>query len=157
MNRSPSALPEPSRTTIAAALNAVLADGQDFSSHTQVAHWNVRGPGFAALHPLFGELYKAISSQVDLVAERIVTLGGQAYGSARQAVKASRLPEYPAETVKDLEHVTLLAERLQLFLVGLRKARAVAAGEGDQDTVNLLTNVVEENEEWGWKLLATVS
>ena len=53
MYRSPSTLPEASRQKIADSLNARLADGLDLHSQIKVAHWNIKGPQFAALHPLF--------------------------------------------------------------------------------------------------------
>ena len=51
MHRSPSQLPEESRQVLVRVLNAVLADGLDLHSQIKVAHWNIKGPGFAALHP----------------------------------------------------------------------------------------------------------
>ena len=53
MYPSPSHLPESARTSLADALNAVLADGLDLHGQIKVAHWNIKGPQFAALHPLF--------------------------------------------------------------------------------------------------------
>ena len=53
MYKTPSNLPEAARTDIARMLNERLADGLDLHSHIKVAHWNVRGPQFPALHPLF--------------------------------------------------------------------------------------------------------
>jgi hypothetical protein len=51
--RSPSHLPEPARAKLAETLNARLADGLDLHSQIKVAHWNIKGPQFASLHPLF--------------------------------------------------------------------------------------------------------
>src|SRR5690242_16323532 len=53
MYRSPSRIAEAARARIAQGLNARLADGLDLHSQIKVAHWNVKGPHFAALHPLF--------------------------------------------------------------------------------------------------------
>jgi DNA-binding ferritin-like protein len=39
----------PSRT----ARSARLADGLDLHSQIKVAHWNIKGPQFPSLHPLF--------------------------------------------------------------------------------------------------------
>lgn len=85
-----------------------------------------------------------------------MTLGGRAYGTARHVAATSRVPEYPQETTRDLEHVRLLADRIDVYLAGLREGRAVAEESGDTDTVDLLTAIVTEFEKHGWFLRATL-
>ncbi|ABS27090.1 Ferritin Dps family protein [Anaeromyxobacter sp. Fw109-5] len=156
MYRSPNPLPEESRRRIAAALNEVLADGLDLHGQLKVAHWNVKGPHFAALHPLLETFAVSLAAHDDSVAERAVTLGAKAYGTARHVAGASRLPEYPQETTRDLDHVRLLADRIEVYLAGLRSARAVAEEHRDLDTVDLLTGIATEFEKHGWFLRATL-
>jgi starvation-inducible DNA-binding protein len=156
MYRSPSRLPEDARTKIAEALDATLADGLDLHSQIKVAHWNVKGPHFAALHPLYETFAVALAGFNDEIAERAVTLGARVHGTARHVAKASRLPEYPAEAVRDLDTVRQLADRIDTYLDGVRKARDVAQAKDDQDTVDLLTGVVEEFEKHAWFLRATL-
>ncbi len=156
MYRSPSPLSEQSRAPIAASLNERLADGLDLHSHIKVAHWNIKGPNFASLHPLFETFAVSLSTHNDALAERAVTLGGKAYGTSRHVAKTSRLPDYPQETVKDLEHVRLLADRFDLYLGGLRQSRAVAEEHKDTDTVDLLTGAITEFEKHTWFLRATL-
>jgi len=156
MYRSSSALKEDARKRLAQSLNARLADGLDLHSQIKVAHWNIKGPQFAALHPLFETFAVALATHNDNFAERAVTLGGTAYGTVRHVAKSSRLPDYPQDTSRDMEHVALLAERIDSYLVGLRESRELAEAEGDTDTVDLLTGVVSEFEKNGWFLHATL-
>lgn len=156
MYKSPSQLSESARTKVAETLNARLVDGLDLFSQIKVAHWNVKGPQFAALHPLFETFAVGLAAQTDLIAERAVTLGAKAYGTARYVAKASTLPEYPQETTKDLEHVKLLAERFEKFLEGVRASRKVAEDNGDTDSVDLLTGLVTEFEKHSWMLRASL-
>jgi len=156
MFKSPSPLSLPARQTIGDSLNATLADGLDLHSQIKVAHWNVKGMHFASLHPLFETFAVALAAFNDQVAERAVTLGAKAYGTARHVAKASSLPEYPQETTKDLEHVKLLGERIEAYLVGVRKGRDLAEKEKDQDTVDLLTGIVVEFEKNAWFLRASL-
>src|SRR5215213_8832654 len=123
MYKSPSHLSESARTALAATLNERLADGLDLHSQIKVAHWNIKGPQFAALHPLFETFAVSLATHNDSLAERAVTLGGRAYGTARHVAKSSRLPEYPQETSRDMEHVKLLAERIEKYLDGVRQSR----------------------------------
>lgn len=156
MYRSPSPLPEQTRSTLSATLNERLADGLDLHSQIKVAHWNIKGPQFAALHPLFETFAVSLAAHNDSVAERAVTLGGKAYGTTRHVAKASRLPEYPQETTKDLEHVRLLAERIESYLVGLRESRVLAEKHTDMDTADLFTGIITEFEKHAWFLRASL-
>jgi starvation-inducible DNA-binding protein len=136
-------------------LNARLADGLDLHGQIKVAHWNVKGALFPALHPLFEQFAVALANFNDAVAERAVTLGGTARGTARRVAATSRLPEYPEDTSRDLEHVRLLADRFDAFLAGLRETREVAEGLSDQDTVDLVTQIIQDFEKNAWFLRAT--
>ena len=156
MYRSPSHLSESARQTLSDVLNARLADGLDLHSQIKVAHWNIKGPQFAALHPLFETFAVSLAAFNDSIAERAVTLGGKAYGTARHVAKTSKLNEYPQETTKDLEHVKLLAERFESYLVELRASRSAAESQADTDTVDLFTGVITEFEKNAWFLRASL-
>ena len=156
MYTSPSKLPEKARATIAETLNARLADGLDLHGQIKVAHWNIKGPQFPSLHPLFETFAVSLAEHNDEIAERAVTLGGRAYGTARHVAKASRVPDYPQETARDMEHVRLLAERFEVYLEGLRESRKVAEQSGDTDTVDMLTAIVTEFEKHAWFLRASL-
>src|SRR5687768_7120447 len=116
MYQSPSHLPPEARAKLADLLNARLADGLDLHSQIKVAHWNIKGPQFAALHPLFETFAVGLAAYNDEIAERAVTLGARAFGTVRHVAKASKLPEYPQDTSRDLDHVQLLAERIEHYL-----------------------------------------
>jgi starvation-inducible DNA-binding protein len=156
MHTSPSPLPIEARTAVARALDASLADGLDLHMQIKVAHWNVKGPHFAALHPLFETFAVALAAHDDAIAERAVTLGAQVHGTARHVASTSRLPDYPAETTRGLDHVRLLAERVETYLQGVRAARGVAEAHRDTDTVDLLTAVISDFEKNAWFLRASL-
>jgi starvation-inducible DNA-binding protein len=156
MYKSPSSLPETARTAISDTLNARLADGLDLHSQIKVAHWNIKGPQFASLHPLFESFAVSLAEHNDSIAERAVTLGALAHGTTRHVAKASRLAEYPQDTTRDLEHVRLLADRFETYLGGMRESRGVAEKNGDTDTVDLLTGIITEFEKHSWFLRASL-
>lgn len=157
MYKTPSQLPEADRAEIARVLNERLAEGLDLHSQIKLAHWNVRGPQFPALHPLFEQFAIQLALHNDATAERAVTLGGIAIGTARQVAKLSRLPEYPTDTTRDLDHVRALVERIEAYLNGVREARTLIAQKGDDDTVDLLTAIVGDFEKNAWFLRATLA
>jgi starvation-inducible DNA-binding protein len=156
MYKSPSHLPENARQAVSASLNNLLSDGLDLHSQIKVAHWNIKGPGFPGLHPLFETFAVGLALHNDSIAERAVTLGAKAYGTARHVATHSKIPEYPQETTRDLEHVRLLAERIEQYLVECRATRKVGEEHADTDTVDLLTSVITEFEKHAWFLRASL-
>lgn len=156
MYKSPSPLPEEARAKIAETLNTILVDGLDLHSQIKVAHWNIKGPQFAALHPLFESFAVSLAEHNDTFAERAVTLGAKVYGTARHVAKASRLPEYPQETTRDMDHVRLLSERIERYLEGAREGRAIAEKHADTDSADLFTQVITEFEKHAWFLRASL-
>ncbi|NVB81338.1 MAG: DNA starvation/stationary phase protection protein Dps [Kofleriaceae bacterium] len=157
MYKTPSQLPESARTALVNTLNDRLADGLDLHAAIKVAHWNVRGPQFPALHPLFEQFANQLALHNDSIAERAVTLGGLAHGTVRHVAKTSKIADYPNDVTRDLEHVKLLAERIDTYLAGIRESRSIGEKLGDTDTVDLLTGVVTEFEKNAWFLRATLS
>lgn len=154
--RSASDLPESSRLSVCAALNLRLADGIDLYTQLKVAHWNIKGPGFGALHPLFDTIASEIAGYNDTIAERLVSLGGRALGSARIVAATSALQEFPPDTTRDMEHVEILSDRLATYAAGLGKARAAAVAVNDEDTANMLTEIKTAVEKHAFFLNATL-
>ncbi len=93
MYASPTPFPPEARAAVSQALNTVLIDGLDLHSQIKVAHWNIKGPHFATLHPLFENFAIALAAFNDQVAERAITLGGIAHGTTRHVAKVSKLDE----------------------------------------------------------------
>lgn len=156
MYKSPSPIEENARVRLVEALNERLADGLDLWTQVKVAHWNVKGPQFHSLHTLFETFAVSLAIFNDAVAERAVTLGGVAHGTARHVAAHSKLPEYPGDTSRGMDHVRLLAERFDVFLAGLRESRTLGEKSGDVDTVDLITGVITEFEKNSWFLRASL-
>jgi starvation-inducible DNA-binding protein len=156
MYTSPSNLPEKARKELIASLNQRLGDSLDLYSQIKVAHWNIKGPLFASLHPLFDSYATMMIDYVDEIAERLVTFGGLAAGSVRQSAAASRLPEYPAEATRDLDHARLVAERIEKWLEGMRETRKLADEREDADTADMITPMTTTFEKHAWFLRATL-
>lgn len=156
MYKSPSPLSTEARKQLSDTLNARLTDGLDLHSQIKVAHWNIKGPHFAALHPLFETFAVSLATHNDDLAERAVTLGGRALGTVRHVAKTSRLEEYPQETTRDLDHVKLLADRIERYLDGVRESRTLSDKLGDPDTTDMLTGIIIEFEKHAWFLRASI-
>ena len=141
MYKTKNDLPEKVRTQIVALLQERLAEAVDFVTQAKQAHWNVKGPNFIALHQLFDQVYEHAGDHVDLIAERIVQLGGTAEGTVRVAAKRSRLPEYPLGIASGKEHVEALSHSLAYFGEEIRKGINLADEIGDKDTADIFTEI----------------
>jgi len=136
-------------------LNARLADAVDLRTQLKVAHWNVKGPQFIALHKLFDEIVGDADEYADLLAERAVQLGGVADGTARQAAERSLLDEYGATAGGGgPEHVHAVADALAQFGRSAREAIETAAAAKDQDTSDIFTEISRGTDKWLWMVEA---
>src|SRR3954465_997637 len=96
------------REQVCQLLNQRLADCIDLQTQCKQAHWNVKGPTFIALHKLFDEINEDVEEYVDLLAERVVQLGGVAEGTITVVAKRSTLLDYVLTLSAGSEHVAAL-------------------------------------------------
>lgn len=140
----------PKRKQLIEILNQLLADAIDLNLQVKQAHWNVKGANFIALHELFDAISAEVVLDYDMIAERVVQLGGQALGTARIAAKESRLKEYPVEASDEAEHVEALSSALAAFNKNARKAIEETDGLGDAVTADMLTGIVRGLDKQIW-------
>jgi len=143
-------LPVETRVEVARLLNARLADCIDLQTMTKQAHWNVRGPQFIALHKLFDEVYDAVGEYADLLAERVVQLGGVAEGTARVVAQRTTLLDYPLRISKSGEHVAALSDVLGQFgrsaRIGIEEMNELE----DAGSADILTEISRGIDKWLW-------
>ena len=144
------------RANVVELLNQRLADAIDLQTQAKQAHWNVKGPHFIALHKLFDEVYDAIEGYVDLLAERVVQLGGIAGGTARLVAERSELPEYPRAITGGAQQVKALGRALAEFGGHTQRAITETAEWGDQVSADLCTEISRGVDKWLWFLEAHV-
>ncbi|MGI8819084.1 MAG: DNA starvation/stationary phase protection protein Dps [Gemmatimonadales bacterium] len=143
-------LPEATRGRVADVLNQRLADCIDLQTQCKQAHWNVKGPTFIALHKLFDDINEDVEEYVDLLAERVVQLGGTAEGTARMVVERTALDEYPRALTSGEAHVDALSSALAAFGSGTRKAIDQVDELEDADSVDILTEISRGTDKWLW-------
>src|SRR5438445_9121357 len=111
---------EKERAGIADGLSRLLADTYTLYLKTHNFHWNVTGPMFQTLHLMFEAQYNELALAVDLIAERIRSLGFPAPGTYREFVELS--------SIKETKGVPLAKEMITLLVEGqeavVRTARA---------------------------------
>lgn len=133
-------------------LNITLATTLDLATQVKQAHWNIKGAQFVARHELFDQLALHLRDWSDTIAERATTLGGYATGTARQAAKLSKIPEYDLEAVGGRSHITALADRYGSYCKLIRNK----LGESGDDPVteDIYTEILRGAEMDLWFLEA---
>lgn len=143
-------LPKTARVELNTLINQRLADAVDLQIQLKQAHWNVKGPHFIGLHELFDEISEEVESYVDMIAERIVQLGGIAQGTVRVAAARSRLEEYPLAIADGSAHVEAVARALSTFGREARMTIDETDKLGDADTADLFTEISRGIDKWLW-------
>jgi starvation-inducible DNA-binding protein len=110
----------------------------------------VKGPAFIALHKLFDEINGAVAEYSDLLAERVVQLGGIAEGTAAIVAVRSALIDYPLTLSSGAEHVAALSDSLAAFgrsaRIGIEEMNELE----DAASADILTEIVRGADQWLW-------
>ncbi len=142
---------EKDRAKIVDGLNRMLADTYTLYLKTHNFHWNVTGPMFQTLHLLFMDLYNEQWMAVDLIAERIRTLGFPAPGSYQEfAAMTSIKDSKGVPSAKDM--LRQLVEGQETVVRTARELFPVADKVSDQPTLDLLTQRMQIHEKNAWML-----
>ncbi|TCC00509.1 DNA starvation/stationary phase protection protein [Micromonospora zingiberis] len=132
-------------------LNRVLADTRILHSLYKKHHWLMRGPTFYQLHLLLDKHADEQLALVDMVAERIQTLGGIAVGDPRHVAEITRIPRPPDGAEEVPAMLSRLLEAHETILTDAHDAAARVAEQGDDGSNDLLvSNVIRTNELQTW-------
>ena len=142
---------ENDRAAIAGGLGRLLADTYSLYLMTHNFHWNVTGPMFQTLHVMFETQYTELAVAVDLVAERIRSLGFPAPATYSEFMRLSSIKEMSG-VPKAAEMIRLLVEAQEAVVRTARSIFAVVEQATDEATADLLTQRIQLHEKTAWKL-----
>ncbi|HZJ73915.1 MAG TPA: Dps family protein [Perlabentimonas sp.] len=136
-------------------LNVYLSNVQLSYMNVRGYHWNIVGKQFFQLHEKFEELYDSLNDMADEVAERILMLGGTPVHAFSKYIKMA--------TIKEKENISTaegtVKEAINEILELLKNEREIielAADNGDEGTIDLMTGYISEQEKLVWMLNATL-
>ena len=144
-------IPTETRKEIADGLSRVLADTYTLYLKTHNYHWNVTGPLFNTLHLMFETQYNELWIAVDLIAERIRSLGEFAPGSYAQFGSLTSIDE--ADGIPSAE--AMIADLVKGHETVARTAREIfpsVDAASDEPTADLLTQRLQAHEKTAWML-----
>lgn len=135
-------------------LNQLLADTQILYALYKKHHWLMRGATFYQLHLLLDKHASEQIKLVDMIAERVQTLGGIAVGDPRHVAEITRVPRPPNGCEEVPAMLSRLLEAHEIILIAAHDAAQRAAGMGDDGTNDLIvSNVIRTNELQSWFLV----
>jgi starvation-inducible DNA-binding protein len=139
------------RKDVCAGLSRLLADSYSIYLKTHNFHWNVRGKMFQTLHTMFEVQYNELALAVDLIAERIRSLGHVAPGSYGAFRELSNIPDGKGTESAD-EMIKQLVEGQEAVIRTAREVFPVATAASDEATCDLLTQRMQLHEKTAWML-----
>lgn len=138
-------------TRLVESLNLVLADSYAVMALTHVAHWNVEGPGFFALHTAFQTQYEELFVAIDEIAERVRSLGGYAIGGLAKLAETAKVPEFAAPRPQEA-YVGLLVEAHRKLVADAAQARDDAGAGNDPESQDLMIGRITLHQKTIWML-----
>ena len=132
-------------------LNQVLADSYALMSLTHLAHWNVEGPGFFALHTAFQTQYEELFTAIDEIAERVRALGAYATGGLDNLARKAQMKEFSSPLPQE-DYVRLLLAANEKLVADAAQARDVAGEANDPETQDLMIARITLHQKTIWML-----
>lgn len=134
-------------------LNNLLANFQLYYQNLRGIHWNIRGKRFFDLHVKFEELYNDAQLKVDMIAERILTLGGTPLHTFEDYIKAAKVP-VGKNVSNDEKAVSLVVDSLTELLKIERIILDKSAKFDDEGTNAMMSDFITEQEKTVWMMKA---
>lgn len=133
--------------------NLILADTQILFNLYKKHHWLMRGPTFYQLHLLLDKHATEQLELIDVMAERVQTLGGVAVGDPRHVAELTRVPRPPDGAEEVPAMVSRLLEAHETILIAAHDAAEQADKMGDDGTNDMLVSqVIRVGELQSWFL-----
>ncbi len=149
----PIALSAETRGQSAQLLNGILADTTILYALYKKHHWLVSGPTFYQLHLLFDKHAGEQLEIIDLLAERVQSLGGIAVGDPRHAAELTRIERPPNGAEEVPVMISRLLEAHETIITAVREGIEATDKNADWGSNDLLmSDVLRRHELQVWFL-----
>ncbi len=140
------------------SLHQLLADTVTLRDLYKKHHWQAAGPTFYMLHLLFDKHAAEQSELVDLLAERVQTLGGVSIAMAADVAETTLIPRAPRGREDTAAQIARLLHAHELILLEARAMAKASAAAGDVGTNDIIvSDVIRTGELQVWFLAQHVA
>jgi starvation-inducible DNA-binding protein len=147
----PIALAQDGRRKSVDNLNQLLADTITLRDLYKKHHWQVAGHTFYQLHLLFDKHFGEQNELVDMIAERIMMLGGISIAMSADVAEMTLIPRPPKGREAVPVQISRLLHAHEIVLKEVRTMARQATDDGDDGTNDLLvSNLIRINEAQVW-------
>ena len=146
-------LPVKESELIVKELNILLSNFQVYYQNLRGIHWNIRGKRFFDLHVKFEELYNDSQLKIDMIAERVLTLGGTPFHTFEDYIKNSQLPVGKNISI-DEKAIHLIVNSLSHLLKIEREILFKSSEISDEGTNSMMSDFIAEQEKVIWMMQA---
>ena len=146
-------LPVSETIELAKNLNELLANFQTYYQNLRGLHWNIRGKRFFDLHVKFEELYNDAQIKIDLIAERVLTLGAVPLHTFEDYMKVNSII-VGKNISKDEDAIQIIVSSLAALLVIERRILAASSEIQDESTNSMMSDFIVEQEKTIWMMKA---
>ncbi|MGT2833301.1 Dps family protein [Streptococcus halotolerans] len=138
-----------------AVLNQAVADLSKAASIVHQTHWYMRGPGFFHLHPKMDELMDDLNDILDIMSERLITIGGAPYSTLKEFDDHSKLTEEVGSYDKSMaERLEKLADVYSYLSDLFQEGLDASDKEGDDPSNGIFSDAQDTVQKTLWMLQA---
>jgi starvation-inducible DNA-binding protein len=118
---------------------------------THLAHWNVEGQGFFALHTAFQTQYEELFTAIDEIAERVRALDNYAIGGLGTLAAKAAMQDFAAP-LKQEDYLTKLIQANEKLAGDASKARDLAGEANSAESQDLMIGRITLHQKTIWML-----
>lgn len=146
-------LPVKESQLIVTDLNTLLSSFQVYYQNLRGIHWNIRGKRFFDLHVKFEELYNDTQLKIDMIAERVLTIGGTPLHTFEDYIAHNKLT-VGKNISNDEKAVHLIVNSLSDLLKIEREILNKTDEINDEGTNSMMSDFIAEQEKTIWMMRA---
>jgi starvation-inducible DNA-binding protein len=141
--------PETIQSTVS-ELNILLSNYQIYYQNLRNYHWNISGAHFFDLHVKFEELYNEAKTNIDEIAERVLTLRMKPTSTLKEYLEMADVIEQSTDNPEDM--VSNILEDHRKLITNLRKVIVTAGEASDEGTIDMAAGFLASLEKNSWML-----
>lgn len=142
-------------SSVAEALNGILADSYALYLKTKNFHWHVSGPHFRDYHLLFDEQAAGILATTDVIAERVRKIGHTTLRSIGDIGRHQTIKDNDTNFVSAKDMLAELRDDNLALVESLRTLKDLADDAKDNATSAVVDEWTDAAEQRAWFLFQT--